>query len=133
MRKVKRVTQPDLFLTKQLCATSRSKFATFLIIVPRSGIIELTDVFVPDRNKLAHADNFETGLNKCLLESRLTITFIFAGAMAGAFEAAYRYAMKRVQFGKPIAGFQLTQEKFVRMLGEIESSLNLLIRTAVNY
>jgi alkylation response protein AidB-like acyl-CoA dehydrogenase len=40
-----------------------------------------------------------------LMLSRLTITWIFAGAMAGSFEAAYHYAMKRVQFGKPIAGF----------------------------
>ena len=70
-----------------------------------SGIIVLKDVFVPDRNRLANADNFETGLNRCLLESRLTVTFMFAGGMAGAFEVAYRYAMQRVQFGKPIAGF----------------------------
>jgi len=54
-----------------------------------------------------------------LMLSRLTITWIFAGAMAGAFEAAYHYAMKRVQFGKPIAGFQLIQERLVRMLSDI--------------
>lgn len=88
---------------------------------------------MPDHNKLAKADDFEKGLNAMLMESRLTITFIFAGAMAGAFEHAYKYAMNRVQFGKPIAGFQLTQEKLVRMQAEIQSSLTLLIRTAQNF
>jgi alkylation response protein AidB-like acyl-CoA dehydrogenase len=42
------------------------------------------------------------------MESRLTITYIFMGGMAGAQEAAYNYAMNRQQFGKPLAGFQLT-------------------------
>jgi alkylation response protein AidB-like acyl-CoA dehydrogenase len=98
-----------------------------------SGIIEFKDVFVPDKNKLAKADSFETGLNKCLMESRLTITFIFVGAMAGAYEAAYKYAMQRVQFGKPIAGFQMTQQKLVRMLGDIEACLTLLVKTTQNY
>lgn len=51
---------------------------------------------MPDNNRLAKADNFETGLNACLMESRLTITYIFAGGMAGAFERAYHYAMNRV-------------------------------------
>ena len=81
--------------------------------------MEFDNVFVPDANRLAKADTFETGLNANLLASRLTITWIFAGAMAGAFEAAYKYSMQRVQFGKPIAGFQLTQEKLVRMQGDI--------------
>jgi glutaryl-CoA dehydrogenase len=67
------------------------------------------------------------------MESRLTITFIFVGAMAGAYEAAYKYAMQRVQFGKPIAGFQLTQQKLVRMLGDIEACLTLLVKTTQNY
>ena len=61
--------------------------------------MEFDNVFVPDTNRLAKADTFETGLNANLLVSRLTITWIFAGAMAGAFEAAYKYSMQRVQFG----------------------------------
>jgi alkylation response protein AidB-like acyl-CoA dehydrogenase len=52
-------------------------------------------VFVKDANRLANAENFETGLNKVLMESRLTITSFFIGSMAGAFEAAYEYSMKR--------------------------------------
>jgi acyl-CoA oxidase len=53
--------------------------------------------------------------------------------MAGAFEHAYHHAMKRVQFGKPIAGFQLIQERLVRMLGEIESCITLLLRVSQEF
>ena len=67
--------------------------------------IELNNVFVPDHNKLAKATDFERGLNAVLMESRLTITGIFAGAMAGAFEIVYKHVMNRQQFGKPLAGF----------------------------
>ncbi len=74
---------------------------------------------MPDANKLGKADDFEKGVGSILMTSRLTITWIFAGAMAGAFEAAYHYTMSRKQFGKPIAGFQIQQERLVRMQGEI--------------
>ena len=67
------------------------------------------------------------------MTSRLTITWIFAGAMAGAFEAAYNYTMNRKQFGKPIAGFQIQQERLVRMQGEIQSCILLLIRISELY
>jgi len=106
--------------------SSRSKHGQNLTC---SGIIEFKDVFVPDKNKLAKADSFETGLSKCLMESRLTLTYITLGAMAGAYEAAYKYSMQRISFGKPIAGFQMTQQKLVRMLGEIEACLTLLVKT----
>jgi acyl-CoA oxidase len=61
-----------------------------------SGEIEFKEVFVPEANRMAKADDFEKGLNAMLMASRLTITWIFVGAMAGAYEAAYHYAMKRV-------------------------------------
>ena len=64
-------------------------------------------MFVPENNKLAKATDFEKGLNAMLMVSRLTLTWIFAGAMAGAYEHSYKYVMNRTQFGKPIAGFQL--------------------------
>lgn len=53
-------------------------------------------MFVPEMNKLAKADDFEKGLNAMLMGSRLTYTWGIAGIMAGAFEHAYHYAMKRV-------------------------------------
>jgi glutaryl-CoA dehydrogenase len=68
---------------------------------------------------MAQADDFTTGANRVLERSRIHFTWAACGIMAGAFEAALKYSRERIQFGKPIAGFQLTQEKLVRCLGEI--------------
>lgn len=44
------------------------------------------------------------------------MAWLATGIAAGAYEAAHKYALERVQFGKPIAGFQMIQEKLVKML-----------------
>ncbi|WP_062441334.1 acyl-CoA dehydrogenase family protein [Herbidospora daliensis] len=51
----------------------------------------------------------------CLSEARFGILWGVVGAGRACFEAALEYAKTRVQFGKPIAGFQLTQEKLAWM------------------
>ena len=55
----------------------------------------------------------------CLNEARYGIIWGSMGAARACYEAALEYAKTRVQFGKPIAAFQLTQEKLVNMLVEI--------------
>lgn len=82
--------------------------------------IILDNVFVPDRNKLAHAKDFASGTNKILEASRLTIAWGTAGIAAGAYEAALKYCLARQQFGRPIAKFQLVQERLSRMLAHCE-------------
>jgi len=67
--------------------------------------IELQDVFVADNNRLEKATDFAKGTNNILKHSRLFVAWVATGAAAGAYEAAFRYACKRIQFGKPIAGF----------------------------
>ena len=52
---------------------------------------------------------------------------MICGIAAGAYEAALRYTMKRTQFGKPIASFQITQLKLSRMLAKCESILSMVI------
>lgn len=49
-----------------------------------------------------------------------------AGVAAGAYENALKYTLKRVQFGRPIAKFQLIQERLSRMLSNCEFSIALL-------
>jgi alkylation response protein AidB-like acyl-CoA dehydrogenase len=68
-------------------------------------VITFKDVFVPDRNKLTHATDFAKGTKKMLKASRLTIAWGAAGLAMGAYEAAVKYCLGRVQFGKPIAQF----------------------------
>lgn len=65
---------------------------------------------------------------KCLRLLRSDVSWIAAGAMAGAYEAAVRYTTKRKQFGKPIAGFQLIQEKLATMLGNVTASVALAMQ-----
>jgi glutaryl-CoA dehydrogenase len=52
----------------------------------------------------------------CLNEARFGIVFGAVGAAMACYESALEYAKLRVQFGRPIAGFQLTQAKLVDML-----------------
>jgi len=48
----------------------------------------------------------------------------------GAYEHALRYAKTRIQFGKPIAGFQLVQDLLVRMLGNVTACQSMMLRLA---
>ncbi|WP_308291493.1 acyl-CoA dehydrogenase family protein [Microbacterium sp. G2-8] len=58
---------------------------------------------------------------------RSDVAWIAAGIQAGALDAAIRYTADREQFGRPIGGFQLVQEKLARMLGNATSSLTLAV------
>ncbi|ORW91826.1 acyl-CoA dehydrogenase [Mycobacterium szulgai] len=55
----------------------------------------------------------------CLTEARFGIIWGAVGAARACYEAALDYAGSRTQFGRPIAGFQLTQHKLVEMLTEV--------------
>jgi glutaryl-CoA dehydrogenase len=59
----------------------------------------------------------------CLSEARYGIIWGAMGAARDCCECALEYSKNRVQFGKPIAGFQLTQQKLVDMMLEIEKGI----------
>lgn len=59
----------------------------------------------------------------CLNEARFGILWGVVGAARACYEAALDYTTERVQFGKPIAGFQLTQRKLVEMAVVVNKSL----------
>jgi glutaryl-CoA dehydrogenase len=63
----------------------------------------------------------------CLNEARFGIVWGVLGAARSCYETALEYAKSRVQFGKPIAGFQLTQEKLVNMLLELNKGALLAL------
>jgi glutaryl-CoA dehydrogenase len=64
----------------------------------------------------------------CLNEARYGIVWGTVGAARACFEAARDYAGTRVQFGRPISGFQLTQKKLVDMAVEIEKAQLVALR-----
>ncbi len=73
------------------------------------------DYMLPDARGLR-------GPLSCLGEARYGIIWGVIGAARACYEAALSYARTREQFGKPIAGFQLTQEKLVNMLLELQKA-----------
>ncbi|HEU5389714.1 MAG TPA: acyl-CoA dehydrogenase family protein [Streptosporangiaceae bacterium] len=84
--------------------------------------IALTGVRVPADAILPRAEGLR-GPFACLNEARYGIIWGAMGAARDAYEAALDYALNRRQFGKPIASFQLTQEKLVDMVLEIGKGL----------
>ncbi|MFJ6453563.1 acyl-CoA dehydrogenase family protein [Paenarthrobacter sp. NPDC091669] len=63
----------------------------------------------------------------CLNEARYGIAWGAMGAARDSYEAALEYAGTRLQFGRPLAGYQLTQEKLVNMLVEIQKGTMLAL------
>ncbi|MFW6051734.1 MAG: acyl-CoA dehydrogenase family protein [Myxococcota bacterium] len=64
----------------------------------------------------------------CLTQARFGICFGTIGSAMACYEAALSYAKERVQFSKPIAGYQLVQQKLVHMLTEITKAQCLTLR-----
>jgi glutaryl-CoA dehydrogenase len=81
----------------------------------------LTDVRVPESLRLPDVTSLRGPLS-CLNEARFGILFGAAGAARACYEAALDYAGERVQFGVPIASFQLTQRKLVEMMVRVQKA-----------
>src|SRR4051812_44627756 len=84
----------------------------------------LDGVEVPEANRLPEATSLRAPLS-CLNEARYGIVWGAAGAARACYEAALDYSKTRVQFDKPIAGFQLTQAKLVDMAVKVAQSTML--------
>ena len=64
----------------------------------------------------------------CLDSARYGIAWGAIGAAMDCYDTALRYAKERIQFGKPIAGFQLQQKKLAEMITEITKAQLLALR-----
>ncbi|UKA60111.1 acyl-CoA dehydrogenase family protein [Arthrobacter sp. FW306-2-2C-D06B] len=91
--------------------------------------ITLENVVVPDFFKLAHANSFKD-TNKVLKVTRLSVAWQAVGQQLAAFDVARRYAVERMQFGRPLASFQLVQQQLVQILGNTVSSMGMMVRLA---
>ncbi|PIW70157.1 MAG: acyl-CoA dehydrogenase [Ignavibacteriales bacterium CG12_big_fil_rev_8_21_14_0_65_30_8] len=85
------------------------------------------DVFVPEENLLPKTTGLKNPL-MCLNQARYGIAWGVVGSMMECYETALEYAKTRIQFEKPIAAFQITQEKLVYFLTEITKSQLLNIQ-----
>jgi glutaryl-CoA dehydrogenase len=78
----------------------------------------LRDVRVPEENRFPEVSTLRGPLS-CLNEARYGIVWGAVGAGRACLEAALEYARERLVFGKPIAAYQLTQEKLAEMALEV--------------
>lgn len=91
--------------------------------------ITLTDVRVPEANRLQGIDSFRD-VAEILRATRGGVAWQALGVAIGAYEAALAYAQERQQFGRPIARFQLVQDLLVKSLGHITASWGMLVQLA---
>lgn len=79
------------------------------------------DCLIPEENILPNSGGLKSPL-MCLTQARYGIAWGAVGAAMSCFETALNYSKERVQFGRPLGGFQLTQEKLVKMFTEISKA-----------
>jgi len=91
--------------------------------------IYLDNVRVPAENKLEGANSFKD-TNKVLTATRGGVAWEAVGHAVASYEAALTYTKEREQFGKPIASFQIIQNKLANMLAEITSMQLICYRLA---
>jgi glutaryl-CoA dehydrogenase len=94
-----------------------------------TGELVFDNVKVPKENLLPNVAGLKGPLG-CLNQARYGIAWGALGAAMDCYDTALRYSKERVQFGKPIAGFQLQQKKLAEMITEITKGQLLVWRLA---
>ncbi|TXK71635.1 acyl-CoA dehydrogenase family protein [Mesonia sp. HuA40] len=92
-----------------------------------TGELIFQDVKVPKENLLPNKSGLGAPLG-CLDSARYGISWGAIGAAMDCYDTALRYAKERIQFGKPIASFQLQQKKLAEMITEITKAQLMALR-----
>jgi len=95
-----------------------------------TGELVFDNVKIPKENILPNKDGLSAPLG-CLDSARYGIAWGTIGTAMDCYDTALRYAKQRVQFGKPIASFQLQQKKLAEMITEITKAQFLTWRLGV--
>src|SRR4029078_327280 len=98
-----------------------------------TGELVFNDVRVPKENILPNVKGLKGPLS-CLTKARYGIAWGTIGAAMDCYDTALRYSKERIQFNKPIGGFQLQQKKLAEMVTEITKAqlLNWRLGTLMN-
>jgi len=94
-----------------------------------TGELVFDNVKVPKENLLPNVAGLKGPLG-CLNQARYGIAWGALGAAMDCYDTALRYSKQRMQFGKPIAAFQLQQKKLAEMITEITKGQLLVWRLA---
>ena len=92
-----------------------------------TGELVFDNVKVPKENLLPEKSGLGAPLS-CLDSARYGIAWGAIGAALSCYDSALRYSQERIQFGKPIASFQLQQKKLAEMITEITKAQLLTLR-----
>jgi len=97
--------------------------------VSHTGTVVCDGVRIPDRYRLPDVEGMKGPLS-CLTQARYGIAWGAVGAARDSYHEALEYAKDRTQWGKPIGGFQLQQEKLTEMVTQISTGQLLAHRLA---
>lgn len=86
--------------------------------IVQNAIIRLKDVKVPESRRLQNANSFKDTA-RVLKTTRAGVAWQAVGCARGAYEHTLEYTLNRRQFGRPIAGFQITQDLLAQMLSQL--------------
>ena len=95
--------------------------------VVQNALITLDNVRVPEEDRLQLAESFRDTA-RVLRLTRAGVAWMATGCARGAYEYALSYARERLQFGRPIASFQLVQDLLVKMLSNVTASACMCMR-----
>lgn len=95
-----------------------------------TGELVFDNVKIPKENILPGVSGMKGPLS-CLNQARYGIAWGALGAAMDCYDTALRYAQERIQFNKPIAGFQLQQKKLAEMITEITKAQLMVWRLGV--
>lgn len=87
------------------------------------------DCLIPEENILPNSGGLKSPLS-CLTQARYGIAWGVTGMAMGCYDTVLNYTKSRIMFGKPLAAFQLTQDKLAYMLTEITKAQLLNWRLA---
>jgi len=95
-----------------------------------TGELVFNDVTVPKENILPNVAGLKGPLG-CLTKARYGIAWGALGAAMDCYDTALRYSKERIQFDRPIGGFQLQQKKLAEMITEITKAQLMVWRLGV--
>jgi glutaryl-CoA dehydrogenase len=95
-----------------------------------TGELVFDNVKVPKANLLPNVEGLKGPLG-CLSKARYGIAWGTLGAAMDGYDTALRYSQQRIQFGRPIGGFQLQQKKLAEMITEITKAQLMVWRLGV--
>ena len=107
--------------------TARDLHGKFSMRASVTSELAFQECRIPAENLLSNSDGLRSPLS-CLNQARYGIAWGAVGAAMACYQTALEYSRQRIQFGKPIASYQLVQQKLVHMVTEVTKAQLLCLQ-----